>query len=152
MLFHEGKTNTSLPGGCPLSHGVCWLALLLLRLEKNPRGEKKTRSARERGSKDYPWGVPPDGQERRMLLLLMLVSFTLEAFEDRWERGVWACEGLLQLGHSGEHSRRLQCTSTEGVLEESWVSQGTLWLEELFELNSTSAYLVLYQPRLHYQR
>lgn len=36
ILFQEVKTNISFLGGYPLTHGICCIALLLPRLEKNP--------------------------------------------------------------------------------------------------------------------
>lgn len=63
---------------------------------------------RERGGKDYPWWVLPEGYERGLLLLMQASHWKLLRIGEKG--GV--CEELLQFGQSGDHNRRRQGAKT----------------------------------------
>lgn len=116
LVFHEGKTNTALPDGCPLGHRVCWLALLLLRLGKNPTERRGEGQPGREEVRTIPGKFPRRHRNKGRCCSCLQAWHAKLLRTD--EKGHWACEGLLQLGQSGEHIRGLQCANTKSVWEE----------------------------------
>lgn len=99
--------NISLPSGCPLGHGVCWLALG--REDENVRqGERK--EARTSPSKFHLRG-------RKDGCCSCLQASHLKLL--RTDEKGWLCaceEGLTQLGQSGWAHQRTTVCYCQGVL------------------------------------